>query len=182
MILIIGEIYLITTEISWLTMGILGITGSKRLEREGYQFVKDVKERKSFLEKLKTNLPIVIEMSFPAYNIISAIAILCTWNKSYNNAKQNLLKKGTIYRIIENKYEEDSLSSDINETNFENIQKTSAKDNEMSIGTKISYLREERDRLMRDDNDVIIGQTNEEGLDNKHQKHPFTKTSFSCKK
>lgn len=143
------DIYLVTTIISWITPIIVGKIGVDRLRRKGYKFVDD---EESISENIVSWLPQIIESLILVYNILMTIELLSIdIDEAHQRLEANLLGKGKIYMPTEESSVENENSPKVETRIYtENIEPASTKKSyaEMTVEEKLAYLERERQTLM----------------------------------
>jgi len=144
------NIYLGTTITSWVVNVIFGKAVQKKLSREGYRSVKD---DRSIQEKIVNWMSIALKLSIPVYNIANAIVILCMLDKAYLCVEEELLKNGKIYKTNEKAINSDLEDAISNQNENDNVKETAEQKtklyNEMTNEEKISFLQNEREKLLK---------------------------------
>ena len=151
--MIVLKIYLISTAISWLVIGTYSIACAYKIKREGY---KPVKQNKSFAEKFVNWLFTLIRGSIPILNVAASLMIIFEGDKVYEEAKEDMLKKGKIYMpeepkvVIEVEPEEQETVSEEQE-DFKNAKKEDFIKNfeNMTYRERITFLKNEKERVLR---------------------------------
>ena len=112
----------------------------KRAEREGY---KTKENKTSLVEKVYSNLNLLLKMSIPLFNIIVTLAILFKGDEMYEKIKEEGIRTGNLIPTEEEieEYDEKSNLSN-NKSCFTNEY------DELSIKEKIDVLEKEKERLI----------------------------------
>ncbi len=85
--------YLVSTAITWVSFVISDIKLKKKIEREGYE---EVKNKKSILEKIVDFIRIFITLSFPFVNIVYTVKLLLNWNFVLEGVINDCLREGDL--------------------------------------------------------------------------------------
>ncbi len=178
------NIYLGTTAISWATVFIFSAAFEKKLEREGYKFVK---EKKSISEKIASFISFAFKNSIPVYNIINTILVLCMSNKVYECMKDKSLEAGKIYMPTEETpISEDKISPrEETKTYTESMEKASTekKYDEMTLEEKLAYLERAREILTGQSRTIVDQPIEEASVDifDQEQQGPVWKRTINRK-